>query len=125
MFAPLSSSFLGTQTQQANLISSPPTTPSEAQGQGAITKRLVLQESAKTRAEWIKDWVQKHPGRPAPCSAKAVYRVADSACPISNHYNDLIHVGLDLWELKERAAQVRDFSILNCVRVTIAYLAYI
>lgn len=31
-----------------------------------------------TRAEWIKEWERGHPGKPKPCSAKAIYRIADS-----------------------------------------------
>ena len=31
-----------------------------------------------SRAEWIREWGLANPGRPLPCSAKAVYRLADS-----------------------------------------------
>ena len=31
-----------------------------------------------SRAEWIREWAMANPGRPLPCSAKAVYRLADS-----------------------------------------------
>jgi hypothetical protein len=35
-----------------------------------------------TRVQWIKNWAQEFPDRPVPCSAKAVYRLADSEYPI-------------------------------------------
>ena len=33
---------------------------------------------SSTRKEWIRDWERSNPGRVRPCSAKAVYRLADS-----------------------------------------------
>jgi hypothetical protein len=80
VFAPLSSSF-------ALRNSSPPLSPLPAD---VGLKRGAIQETFSSRKEWIKDWIRNNPGRPAPCSAKAAYRIADK---------------LDLRELKERAAQ--------------------
>ena len=55
--------------------------------------------------------MRNNPGRPAPCSAKAAYKLADSK---SVYLIALISynagVGLDLRELKERAAQVFPFA---------------
>lgn len=61
-----------------------------------------------SRAAWISEWMKMYPNRPAPCSAKSIYRLADSppnvlsACSPTNNYVP----GLGLDELKERAAQV-------------------
>ncbi|KAG8967239.1 hypothetical protein FRC03_010314 [Tulasnella sp. 419] len=54
----------------------------------------------KTRKDWINDWVANNPGRPAPVSAKAIYRLADK---------------LDLRDLKERAFQhiIKSLTISN------------
>ncbi|KAI0084787.1 hypothetical protein BDY19DRAFT_1077254 [Irpex rosettiformis] len=53
-----------------------------------------------SRKAWIADWEKKNPNRPRPCSAKAVYRLADK---------------LDLQELKERAFQhiVKSLTVDN------------
>ncbi|KAF8964175.1 hypothetical protein BDZ97DRAFT_1904491 [Flammula alnicola] len=72
VFAPLSSSFLH------------PSTPSEgSQVPGA--RRFSTHDLMPSRADWIREWTRNNPGRPAPCSAKSIYRIAD--------------------KLKERAAQ--------------------
>lgn len=68
--------------------------------------------SAASRKEWIKEWCQNNFGKPTPCSAKAVYRLADSTC--SGMTKDCINPsfpfpGLGLLDLKDRAAQVRHF----------------
>lgn len=52
-----------------------PSTPSEAQSQPG--GRYTLQEAPTSRPEWINEWRENNPGRPAPCSAKAAYRLAD------------------------------------------------
>lgn len=36
------------------------------------------QSGESTRRAWLKTWELSNPGRPRPCSAKAVYRLADS-----------------------------------------------
>uniref|UniRef100_A0A8H8CH56 MATH domain-containing protein n=1 Tax=Psilocybe cubensis TaxID=181762 RepID=A0A8H8CH56_PSICU len=54
-----------------------PSTPSEGcQVPGA--KRISSRDQSSSRAEWIKEWMAANPGRPAPCSAKSMYRIADS-----------------------------------------------
>ncbi|RDB17958.1 hypothetical protein Hypma_000942 [Hypsizygus marmoreus] len=92
VFAPLSSSFVARNRAPTSPTLTPaqPATPSEPQGNAASNKRSSQQDSAKTRREWIQEWQKNNPGRPAPCSAKAAYRLADR---------------LDLRELKERASQ--------------------
>ncbi|GLB38245.1 putative RNA recognition motif containing protein [Lyophyllum shimeji] len=92
VFAPLSSSFIAkNRTSTASgTTSTQPATPSDAQGHSASQNRTSQQDSATSRREWIQEWLRKHPGRPAPCSAKAAYRLADR---------------FDLRELKERAKQ--------------------
>ncbi|PVF98434.1 hypothetical protein CPB86DRAFT_784877 [Serendipita vermifera] len=56
--------------------------------------------SPATRAQWIREWGYENPGRPLPCSAKAVYRLADK---------------LDLADLKERAREhiVKSLTVTN------------
>ena len=75
-----------------------------------------------SRAEWIREWMESNPGRPAPCSAKAMYRVADSELDsFSQRFNSLTdHKGLNLHELKERAAQVRLLSVFIYTAVEIS-----
>ncbi|KAF7795370.1 hypothetical protein EIP86_006527 [Pleurotus ostreatoroseus] len=53
-----------------------------------------------TRKEWLKAWEVANPGKPRPCSAKAVYRLADK---------------LDLQDLKERAFQhiIKSLTVEN------------
>jgi hypothetical protein len=64
--------------------------------------------SATSRKEWIKEWCQNNFGKPTPCSAKAVYRLADSTCSgMTKNYVNLPFPGLGLLDLKDRAAQVR------------------
>jgi len=86
-FAPLSSSFLSS--------CSPGTACTEApnDGQGSLgsatrTGSGEVLPGASSRREWIQDWVRGNPRQPLPCSAKAVYRLADK---------------LGLAELKSRA----------------------
>ena len=48
-----------------------------------------------SRAEWIREWGMANPGRPLPCSAKAVYRLADSECtppPLAHRESSLTQV---------------------------------
>ncbi|KIM43361.1 hypothetical protein M413DRAFT_444189 [Hebeloma cylindrosporum] len=91
VFAPLSSSFIAMSREHTS-SGTPidiPSTPSEG-GQMTGSRRVATHDSAHSRAEWIRDWMRNNPGRPSPCSAKSIYRIADM---------------LDLSELKERAAQ--------------------
>ncbi|KAF5382447.1 hypothetical protein D9615_003009 [Tricholomella constricta] len=102
VFAPLSSSFIAKNRPPATPISttSQPSTPSEIQGNTSTQKRISQQESATSRREWILEWKRNNTGRPAPCSAKAAYRLADR---------------FDLGDLKERASQhiVKSLTVDN------------
>jgi len=80
VFAPLSSSFLATPGEPNNFgtpVETLPSTPSEG-CQIPGPKRVAIHDSAHSRAEWIRHWMQNNPGRPSPCSAKSIYRIADS-----------------------------------------------
>lgn len=78
VFAPLSSSFI-------NYASSDHPISTSANGSSANSGNVRASQSvdsavisgAKSRREWIKFWESHHPGMPSPCSAKAVYRLAD------------------------------------------------
>jgi len=101
VFAPLSSSFIAkNRNSTTSSTSSQPATPSDTQGHTSTQKRTIQQDSASSRREWIYEWQRNHPGRPAPCSAKAAYRLADR---------------FDLRELKERASQhiVKSLTVDN------------
>ncbi|KAI0916772.1 hypothetical protein AcW2_007078 [Taiwanofungus camphoratus] len=105
VFAPLSSSFLTSSGSSARPNNAPVSTPvalsSESQANIALSLRPSHQQVESTlgasnarpgsRREWIAQWERNNMfGRPRPCSAKAVYRLADR---------------LDLQELKQRAFQ--------------------
>ncbi|KAH7920470.1 hypothetical protein BV22DRAFT_1039810 [Leucogyrophana mollusca] len=96
IFAPLSSSFNPASRPpklSETLVTAPASSESQSNlldGQKAATQADPLVTVPSSRRDWIKRWQQSHPERPAPCSAKAVYRLADK---------------LDLVELKERASQ--------------------
>ena len=73
-------------------------------------KQDVPQQGPKTRKEWLKEWETNNCGRVLPCSAKAVYRLADSeltngSIPCEDLYSTS-PLELDLTELKIRAFQV-------------------
>lgn len=64
-----------------------------------------------SRRAWLKNWQRNNSGKILPCSAKAVYRIADSECfhkqcPVTNDFL-ISHQELDLNDLKTRAFQVR------------------
>ncbi|TEB39742.1 hypothetical protein FA13DRAFT_1619132 [Coprinellus micaceus] len=91
VFAPLSSSFSNSK------LKTPPRTPlirqnstASESSSGYLGPKRSNGDPPTTRAEWIAEWMKDNPARPAPCSAKAVYRVADK---------------LDLGDLKERASK--------------------
>lgn len=91
VFAPFSSSFtvLALQRKQAATA----LTQGASESQSSLVdnqKASIYVDHPTSRREWIKRWQQNHPAEPAPCSAKAVYRLADK---------------LGLLELKERASQ--------------------
>jgi hypothetical protein len=90
VFAPLSSNFLQTKGRQASPPPIFPTTQGAVQGD-MIAQLLAARErekekalmsgvvgGAKSRKDWIREWMASNPGRPSPCSAKAIYRLADS-----------------------------------------------
>ncbi|KAL4080742.1 hypothetical protein J3A83DRAFT_4084952 [Scleroderma citrinum] len=91
VFAPLSSSFTASVLQQRHTATAPTHSPSESQSNLVDNQKASTHvENPTTRREWIKRWQQNHSAQPPPCSAKAVYRLADK---------------LGLLELKERAYQ--------------------
>ncbi|EIW80916.1 hypothetical protein CONPUDRAFT_55867 [Coniophora puteana RWD-64-598 SS2] len=94
VFAPLSSSFISTPSKRNAPFMLASQNPSDGQPTLAEGHKSSQVDSfvamPRTRKDWIQRWHQAHPHRPAPCSAKAVYRLADK---------------LDLLELKERAYQ--------------------
>jgi hypothetical protein len=98
IFAPLSSSFNMPSSQNTtvpSVLSTPSQLPSESQNNFGVTRTTqqgdVLAKSGPvSRRDWITEWESNNLGQPTPCSAKAVYRLADK---------------LDLHDLKERAFQ--------------------
>ncbi|OAX42125.1 hypothetical protein K503DRAFT_683973 [Rhizopogon vinicolor AM-OR11-026] len=92
VFAPISSSFSSTaQKSRAPTITLTVQAPSDSQSNLVdVPKAVASTETPTTRREWIRKWQRGHPERPSPCSAKAVYRLADK---------------LGLLDLKERAYQ--------------------
>ncbi|EKM79382.1 hypothetical protein AGABI1DRAFT_128536 [Agaricus bisporus var. burnettii JB137-S8] len=89
VFAPLASSFNSSRLAMSSLTRPSPSSPS-TEAPPAAAKKGVYTDSATSRKDWIKEWMKHNQGRPAPCSAKAIYREADR---------------LDLRDLKARAAQ--------------------
>ncbi|KAF9221575.1 hypothetical protein BS17DRAFT_784982 [Gyrodon lividus] len=91
VFAPLSSSFTAAVSPRRFATTAAMATPSDSQSNPLDSQKVPVHvDNPSSRREWIKKWQQSRPGRPAPCSAKAVYRLADK---------------LGLLELKERAYQ--------------------
>ncbi|KAH9002814.1 hypothetical protein EDB86DRAFT_2898257 [Lactarius hatsudake] len=86
-FAPLSSSFLSSCSPGATCEQ----IPNDSQASlGPVTRTGLadVNAGASSRREWIQEWERGNPGHPVPCSAKAVYKLADK---------------LGLAELKSRA----------------------
>ncbi|KAG8822097.1 hypothetical protein FRC19_006709 [Serendipita sp. 401] len=125
IFAPLASSFLHkskrhTRSQSQRVTADAPTDiPRDGEDSMSSTRPGLSRRStqlppggegmvlvttassgATTRGQWIKAWEIENPGRPLPCSAKAVFRLADK---------------LDLAELKERAREhiVKSLTVTN------------
>ncbi|KAF8482399.1 hypothetical protein DFH94DRAFT_726614 [Russula ochroleuca] len=76
-FAPLSSSFLSSSSSGTSCEE----TPNDSQGSLGTVNRTGPSEvlaGASSRREWIQDYIRGNPGHPLPCSAKAVYRLADT-----------------------------------------------
>jgi len=75
-FAPLSSSFLSSSSSGTSCEE----TANDSQGSlGSVTRTgpSEVLAGASSRREWIQDLIRENPGHPYPCSAKAVYRLAD------------------------------------------------
>ncbi|KAG2362695.1 hypothetical protein BDR07DRAFT_1579515 [Suillus spraguei] len=101
VFAPISSSFISTARKRSPTVVSTAQAPSDSQSNlFDVPKAGYSTETPTSRREWIRKWQQAHPGRPSPCSAKAVYRLADK---------------LGLLDLKERAYQhiQKSFTVDN------------
>ena len=47
-------------------------------GNGGMMNSELGEAVHRSRREWVRAWMAANPGRPAPCSAKACYRLADS-----------------------------------------------
>ncbi|KAG9315722.1 hypothetical protein JVU11DRAFT_3369 [Chiua virens] len=88
VFAPLSSSFTAAASSRKPTRITVTSAPSESQS--SLHETSAPTENPTSRREWIRKWQQSRSGRPAPCSAKAVYRLADK---------------LGLLELREKAFQ--------------------
>lgn len=79
IFAPLSSSFTAAASLKRPTATTATTTPSDSQSSLHDGPKAPANiDNPMSRRDWIKKWQQCRPGRPAPCSAKAVYRLADS-----------------------------------------------
>ncbi|KAI5116435.1 hypothetical protein M0805_006249 [Coniferiporia weirii] len=83
-FAPLASSFLTPPSTGPSVPSHSLSIRSQGEGQNLNppSGRFLAQTehnnlAPPTRRAWIRDWERQNPGRVKPCSAKAVYRVAD------------------------------------------------
>ncbi len=107
-FAPLTSSFIATSTI--------PFDDPDMAAAGSVapgTSFSVPRWPAQGRREWIKTWLAEHPGesdRPAPCSAKAIYRLADVrlrsvACAEVQIDRSVQRQKFDLPSLRQRAFQ--------------------
>ncbi|KAG6878495.1 hypothetical protein C0993_005424 [Termitomyces sp. T159_Od127] len=94
VFAPLSSAFL---PKAGDPITENPRPPSQSEEVSLLKNS---NESPTSRRQWLQRWKEEHPGRPIPCSAKAMFRLADR---------------LDLPELKERASHhiVKSLNVEN------------
>ncbi|KAF8272793.1 hypothetical protein EI94DRAFT_1677513 [Lactarius quietus] len=101
-FAPLSSSFLSSSSPGATCEQN----LNESQASlGPVTRTgsAEVNAGASSRREWIQEWARGNPGHPVPCSAKAVYRLADK---------------LGLAELKSRAFEAGVFVLLGVYLLT-------
>jgi hypothetical protein len=86
-FAPLSSSFIPSTRSASgaqNISDQTAAVSGDAAGgggNGAPGKKPITNAKAipSSRKEWIQEFKSNNPSRPAPCSAKAVYRLADRA----------------------------------------------
>jgi hypothetical protein len=94
--------------------------PSEGQNNSSVARTtqqgdISTKSGPVSRRSWITEWQINNPGRPTPCSAKAVYRLADSKLhlgPPDDKLQLILDTELDLHDLKERAFQVEKVSFL-------------
>jgi len=110
VFAPLSSSFLIASTTPQPTESIPVAPGTENQANLAYSQRTGHRltgasgepaDSPRSRREWIAQWEKRNGyGKPRPCSAKAVYRLADR---------------YDIQKLKQRALQhiIKSLTVEN------------
>ncbi|KAG5220911.1 TRAF protein [Salix suchowensis] len=118
VFAPLSSSFSLPHEDVAS-----PVTPTSNAHQTTVQGNTPATGNAHSvlatsRRQWIAQWMESNPGKLRPCSAKAVYRIADRASLERFDYSYYptrdCEPGLNLVELKERASQFEvDFFLKN------------
>ncbi len=90
VFAPLSSSFSSPAArtplplESAQLPLSASGVKNEGQSGIALAKQTPESDSQtpkpRSRKEWIKEWSVSHPWHAEPCSAKSIYKLADSGC---------------------------------------------
>lgn len=99
------------ETSSTKLTESTPSLPEGCELPGIGSPML---DDTRSRAEWIRNWLTANPDRVAPCSAKSIYRLADSTSLRLYLGVTESGLGLDLTDLKERSAQVdRAFSSLS------------
>ncbi|KAG8793347.1 hypothetical protein FRC12_003002 [Ceratobasidium sp. 428] len=91
IFAPLKSQFMPSSPPTSSFAQAIPHLPISSDGapMNSPGMGVIRSDSAGGgRRGWVRDWEANNPDRPSPCSAKAIYRLADK---------------LDLNELKSRA----------------------
>ncbi|KAF8608499.1 hypothetical protein BDV93DRAFT_200841 [Ceratobasidium sp. AG-I] len=93
VFAPLKSQFMLSSPATSSFAQALTHLPISSDGAPMNSPGIGIMRPGTNSAEggrrgWVRDWEAHNPERPSPCSAKAIYRLADK---------------LDLGELKERA----------------------
>ncbi|KAG9074117.1 hypothetical protein FS749_014364, partial [Ceratobasidium sp. UAMH 11750] len=91
VFAPLKSQFMPSSPPASSFAQAVPHLPISSDGAPMNSPGMGIMRSDSAgggRRGWVRDWEANNPDRPSPCSAKAIYRLADK---------------LDLSELKTRA----------------------
>lgn len=88
VFAPLKSQFMLSSPSTSSfsqatlhLPTSSDGAPMHSPGIGAGPR---TESAGGGRRGWLRDWEANNPDRPSPCSAKAIYRLADSECKTDN-----------------------------------------
>jgi len=109
VFAPLLSSFIAPKVDVSAMPVDSITSPlADSPTQGTIARRFSTSSGSLSRTDWIREWMKANLGRPAPCSAKSMYRVADSVYHFLSVQTSGITLfpGFELWDLKDRASAV-------------------